>query len=393
MKRLPLVLLLIAACQVPTGPNTNLGTQSTTGPTGNQNNTNTTTTDPKTVCESTTGSCAKWLTQCKTKDCKVIADSTQRASCQSDCDTALDSCYSACESETDPTTFDAKASDWDGKPTPPKATSDTCGAADQQCCTDPQYDTCQTGLLQLSGSDGQGNTLCGCVQKCTKNILDQKNKGADDCDANHVCIAQDYTQAPSTKNPLSCVPAMCDATQASGNGHTVDAGCQYPQPRCQAPIPTKKAWGLCNPHCIPHMAELGCATGEVCYATYTTVMNQIMPLNVCGTKNGTVADGAACTFTFGGDPTAGLTATENCAANEYCDLSQPAGANRKCRTNCGVEGSTGITGDSQGCNAAVSHTCNEHLSNVTGITGVTGVTAGQLLSVAQQQGPMFYCAP
>lgn len=392
-------LLLTAACP---GDNTNgntngtspQGTNGTSGTTNNNNNN--TNTDPTAVCDGGASTCSKWLSQCK-KDCKVIGDATKRTECTTGCDDALPDCVSACKDASDPAKWDAKLEDWDGKPEPPKPTSDECGGADQECCADDSgFDACQEGMVKLEGDDGQGNTLCGCATACKKNILDQKNKQQDDCDETHICIALDYTKAPSTTNPLSCLPAMCDPTAASGKSDTLDPGCGYPQPRCGGIFTTKPKFGFCNPHCVPHSADLGCTTaGQVCYPTYTMVQSgqqsQILQLNVCGTKTGSVADGAACTFAIAGAINTGYTASENCAADTFCDITQPAGANRKCRKSCGVDGANGVTGDNTACASATVKSCHKFLGNLSGVTGLTGITGGQLAAAAEQQGPMYFC--
>jgi hypothetical protein len=386
MKRISLLLILLAACQ-PTSTPSPVGPTGPTGPT-------TLAKDP-TVCDGGTSTCTKWLSACK-KDCKVIMDSARRATCTEGCDDALDSCVAECKASSDPATFDAKTADWDDKPEPPTPESDTCGGVDQECCDEAPYPACQDGLVKTQGNDGQGGTFCGCTATCTKNLLDQKNQGKDDCDNDHICIAQDPSKAPSSTNKLNCVPSLCDPSKASGTGTSLDEGCGYPSPRCSQLFPTK-TWGLCQPHCAPHSSMLSCPAGQLCYATYGMAGQQIVPLNVCAAKSGNVADGAACTFTLGGNVSSGFTATENCGADKYCDLTEAAGASRKCRTACGVQDPTNgqVGADNGACSAATQKECSRFLSNITGIPAPSGQNPAawnqQLTDVAEDQGAMFYC--
>ncbi|MCC6807910.1 MAG: hypothetical protein IT381_10840 [Deltaproteobacteria bacterium] len=397
MKRASLLLVLLSAClpqiTIPPGGITPTGT----GPTGG---TSATGPSGSAATEACATSCGKWLTQCK-KDCKVITDAAKRATCTEGCDDAVEACSDACKASSDPEKFDPKNEDFDGKPEPPKATSDTCGAAEQECCTDAQFDECQDGLLKLESEDADGNPVCGCMTSCTKNILDSKNKGADDCDGTHICVPQDPSKAASASNKLFCLLAMCDPAGKPANGTSIDEGCGYPQPRCAGFAPSKPNFGFCQMHCVPGVAQLGCPAGQLCYATYTSVPapsgggNQIMPLNVCATKTGTGADGATCAFSVTGSITAGFAGTENCAANNYCTLDD-----KKCRPACATQNAqTGQpAADNAKCATATDKNCGTWLSNLAGVpppSGVTGAQATQwqqqVKAAAEDQGPMFYC--
>jgi hypothetical protein len=391
MNRLNLLLCLsMVACNVTVPPsNTPASTQGTTGPTNS--NTNTTDDDKTAVCEGSTSSCSKFVKTCK-NDCKSITDATAKKECNTACGEALEGCVEACKASDDPDLFDAETEDFDGKPEPPPTTSETCGNADQECCAEAGLDDCQAGLLKLTNTDADGNTVCGCVTPCKKNLADQANQGKDDCDATHICIPQDLSKPVSASNKLFCVPSMCDPATAVGDGKSIDPGCGFPQTTC-SPV-GKPTFGFCNFTCTPGSETMACPAGQSCYATYVTDKNSYIPANVCASKVTPAINNSTtqCTLTVTGAPATGYSATDNCGGGRMCDLKTD-----RCVKPCGVENQqTGAIGPSGGlCTGENSTTCSPIYSDIAGIPAPSGANAtdwkAQGKEIAEQQGLMYEC--